>query len=62
MSWSVEEGFRGLDAIGSSASEFDVLKELEAMPTREIKKQPEAIGASHPPLLHPVIAHPGIAA
>jgi uroporphyrin-III C-methyltransferase len=61
-SWSVEEGFRGLDAIGSSTSEFDVLKELEAMPTREVNKQPEVTGASHPPLLHPVIAHPGIAA
>ncbi|OCT45910.1 Uroporphyrinogen-III C-methyltransferase [Cladophialophora carrionii] len=61
-SWSVEEGFRGLDAVGSSPSEFDVLKELEASPTKDINRQPEVTGGSHPPLLHPVIAHPGITA
>lgn len=37
--WTVEEGFRGLDAVGSSAPELDILKELEATPLKESGRQ-----------------------
>jgi uroporphyrin-III C-methyltransferase len=32
--WSVEEGFRSLDAIGTSASELNILRELESEPVK----------------------------
>ena len=58
--WSVEEGFRGLDVVGTSTSESDVLKELEALPAKEGDKRPDMNGGSHPPSWHPVISHPFI--
>ncbi|KIW96462.1 uncharacterized protein Z519_03531 [Cladophialophora bantiana CBS 173.52] len=46
--WTVEEGFRGLDADGSAASEVDILKEAENMSSKEIKERPKANGEPHP--------------
>ncbi|EXJ73104.1 uroporphyrin-III C-methyltransferase/precorrin-2 dehydrogenase/sirohydrochlorin ferrochelatase [Cladophialophora psammophila CBS 110553] len=46
--WTVEEGFRGLGAAGSAASELDILKEVENVSSKEIKERPKANGEPHP--------------
>ena len=55
--WQVEEGFRSLDTVGSSATELDILKDLETVSPPEVTSRPEANGESHDPLLHPSISH-----
>ncbi|OAL35673.1 hypothetical protein AYO20_05054 [Fonsecaea nubica] len=42
--WTVEEGFRGLDAGGSAASELNILQELGNASPRDIKERPKANG------------------
>ncbi|KIW79076.1 uroporphyrinogen-III C-methyltransferase [Fonsecaea pedrosoi CBS 271.37] len=42
--WTVEEGFRGLDAGGRAASELNILKELGNASQRDIKERPRVNG------------------
>ncbi|KAJ9608392.1 uroporphyrin-III C-methyltransferase [Cladophialophora chaetospira] len=60
--WSVEEGFRGLDAIGSSTSEMEALNVLEAVPAEKVKQRHEVTGGSQTPSLRPGMSHVGISA
>ena len=58
--WSVEEGFRGLDPVGASAGEVDMLKELErVLSSKDDVEQVEADGAADPPPVYPVFSGNG---